>query len=78
MSGTQTFNNTVVGSSHYHLLWLLQNYCGIKERYDPHIHLSFVDLAVKNATSSAVISIQLKHSKTDPFMKGVEPVFGRT
>ena len=49
-----------------------------KTKYDPHIHLSFADLAFNNATSSTAISIQIKHSKTDPFMKGVEPVLGKT
>ena len=47
-------------------------------RYDPRIHLSFSDMAADNATSPSVLSIQLKRSKTDPFMKGVKLVLGRT
>jgi len=44
----------------------------LASRYDLRIHLSFSDVAVDNATSPLVISIQLKRSKTDPFMKGVK------
>ena len=35
--------------------------------YDPHIHLSFADLAGDNPSHPSVISLQLKQSKTDPF-----------
>ena len=82
MSGIPTFNNT--------MLWAAASttffgFCRSGEitvesetNYDPQIHLSFADLAVDNATSPTVISIQLKRSKTDPFMKGVKLVLGRT
>ena len=82
MSGIPTFNNT--------MLWTAASttffgFCRSGEitvesvtNYDPQIHLSFEDMAVDNATSPTVISIQLKRSKTDPFMKGVKLVLGRT
>ena len=47
-------------------------------KYDPQIHLSFADVAVDNAFSPTVVSIQLKRSKADPFMRGVKLVLGIT
>ena len=49
-----------------------------ESNYDPHVHLSFMDLAVDNSSHPSVISLQLKQSKTaiDPFMKGVKLVVG--
>ena len=46
--------------------------------FDPHVHLSFLDLAVDNALAPQIISIKLKRSKSDQFMKGVTLVLGRT
>ena len=46
--------------------------------FDPHVHLSFSDLAVDIALAPQVISIKLKRSKSDQFMKGVTLVLGRT
>ena len=47
-------------------------------KFDPQIHLSLSDLAVDNTQAPQVISIKLKRSKTDQFMKGVKLVLGRT
>ena len=49
-----------------------------ESKFDPQIHLSFSDLAVDNALAPQVISINLKRSKSDQFMKGVKLVLGRT
>jgi len=49
-----------------------------ESHYDPHVHLSFMDLAVNNFSHLSVISLELKRSKTEPFMKGVKLVVGRT
>ena len=49
-----------------------------ESKFDPKIHLSLADLAVDNSLAPSIISIQLKCSKTDQFMKGVELVIGKT
>ena len=49
-----------------------------ESKFDPKIHLSLADLAVDNSLAPSVISIQLKRSKTDQFMKGVKLVIGKT
>ena len=49
-----------------------------ESQFDPQIHLCFSDLAVDNAPAPQVISINLKRSKSDQFMKGVKLVQGRT
>ena len=46
-------------------------------KFNPQIHLSLSDLAVNNTQAPQVISIKLKRSKTDQFMKGVKLVLGR-
>ena len=49
-----------------------------ESKYDPQVHLSFSALAVDNALALQVISIKLKRSKSDQFIKGVQLVLGRT
>ena len=49
-----------------------------ESKFDPQVHLCFSDLATDNAQAPQVISIKLKHSKSDQFMKGVKLVLGRT
>ena len=46
-----------------------------ESNYDPQVHLSFSDLVVAHP---AAMSLQLKRSKSDQFMKGVKLVVGRT
>jgi len=82
MSGTPTFNDIMLWAAATTTFF---GFCRSGEitvesesNYDPLVHLSFADLAVDNATAPTVISIQLKRSKTDPFMKGVKLVLGRT
>ena len=68
----------MVGSSHYHLLHFLPfGGDGGGER-GCNVHLSFRDLAVDNAKVPSVISLHLRHSKTDPTFKGVKVYIGRT
>ena len=49
-----------------------------ESKFDPQVHLSFLDLAVDNALAPQVISIKLKRFKSDQFMKRVTLVLGRT
>ena len=49
-----------------------------ESKFDSRVHLCFSDLAVDNAQAPQVISIKLKHSKSDQFMKGVKLILGRT
>lgn len=46
--------------------------------YDPHSHLSYGDLAVDKPSTPSMISIHLKHSKTDQARKGVKIILGST
>ena len=46
--------------------------------YDSQSHLSFSDLAVDQSTDPSMISILLKHSKTDQARKGMRIVIGKT
>lgn len=46
--------------------------------YDPRTHLSFEDVAVDNAKLPKMVSLRLKHSKTDQARTGVKVVMGRT
>ena len=46
--------------------------------YDPQSHLSVSDLAVDQSTDPSMISILLKHSKTDQGRKGMKIVIGKT
>ena len=49
-----------------------------KEEFVSGMHLSFKDIAVDNETDAKVISVSIKHSKTDPFRQGVRIFLGRT
>ena len=46
--------------------------------YDPNTHLSIGDLSTDNAQNPSVISLNIKHSKTDQGRRGVRVVIGRT
>ena len=46
--------------------------------YDAGVHMNFGDVSVDDILKPAMISLQLKSSKTDPFRKGVNIVLGRT
>ena len=48
------------------------------EEFDSERHLSVADVAVDSVTAPALIRVRLKHSKTDPFRKGVDIFLGRT
>ena len=47
-------------------------------KYNPNTHLSFSDLAVDNAATPSVISLNIKCSKTDQGRVGCQVVLGRT
>ena len=49
-----------------------------ESKFDLQVNLTFSDLAADNAQAPRVISIKLKRSKSDQFMKGVKLVLGRT
>ena len=49
-----------------------------ESKYDPTTHLSFSDLAVDNANSPAIISLNIKCSKTDQGRVGCQVVLGKT
>ena len=46
-----------------------------EDAYEPNVHLSF---RVDNAKVPSVISLHLRHSKTEPTFKGVKVYIGRT
>ena len=46
--------------------------------FEPSSHIGFKDVTVDDISSPRIVKIRLKTSKTDPFRKGVEIVFGRT
>ena len=46
--------------------------------YDPNTHLSIGDVATDNAHNPSVISLNIKHSKTDQGRRGVRVVIGKT
>ena len=46
--------------------------------YDPSVHLSFSDVAIDNAESRNITSLDIKHSKTDQGAVGVHVILGRT
>ena len=47
-------------------------------QYDPNTHLLFDDVAVDNATNPTIISLNIKHSKTDQGRVGCQVVLGKT
>ena len=49
-----------------------------QDTYDPTIHFSIKDVAVDNKSSSTMVRIRIKQSKTDPFHLGVYIYLGRT
>ena len=49
-----------------------------ENKYDPSVHLSFSDVAVDNAESPNMISLNIKRSKTDQRAVGVHVIIGRT
>ena len=49
-----------------------------ENKYDPSVHLSFSDVAVDNAESPNMISLNIKRSKTDQEAVGVRVIIGRT
>ena len=46
--------------------------------YDHNTHLSFSDLAVDNAVSPSVISLNIKYSKTDQGRVCCQVILGKT
>ena len=46
--------------------------------YDPSIHLSYGDIASDNPKCPSMLSINLKHSKTDQERKGIKIIIGKT
>ena len=49
-----------------------------ENKYDAKTHLSWADVAVDNATSPALISLNIKCSKTDQGRVGIRVVLGKT
>jgi len=49
-----------------------------EKEYDPQLHLSFSNITVDNAESPKVISLNIKHSKTDQGAAGVRLILGKT
>ena len=49
-----------------------------ENKYDSSVHLSFSEVAVDNAESPNMISLNIKHSKTDQGAVGVRVIMGRT
>ena len=49
-----------------------------RSRFDPSQHLALEDVATDDKWQPTMIQITLKHSKTDPFQKGVDIVVGTT
>ena len=49
-----------------------------ENKYDPSVHLSFSDVAIDNAGSPNIISLNIKRSKTDQGAVGVRVILGRT
>ena len=45
--------------------------------FDPSVHLAWGDLAVDKPENPAVLSVQIKASKTDPFRRGITLYIGR-
>ena len=46
--------------------------------YDPAVHLSLENIATDSHTSSTVVRINIKQSKTDPFRNGIQLFFEAT
>lgn len=46
--------------------------------FDPHSHLTPLDIAVDNHEAPTLIRVRIKQSKTDPFRQGVHIFLGRT
>ncbi len=46
--------------------------------FDASVHLAWGDVVVDDPSSSAVVSVKLKPSKTDPFRQGVTLYIGKT
>ena len=49
-----------------------------EKKYDSSVHLSFSEVSVDNAESPNMISLNIKHSKTDQGAVGVRVIMGRT
>lgn len=49
-----------------------------ENNYDPNVHLSLSDIATDNVKCPSMLSINLKHSKTDQERKGVKIIIGKT
>ena len=50
----------------------------VETTYDPNTHLSISDLATDNAHNPSVISLKIKHPKTDQGRRGVTVVLEKT
>ena len=46
--------------------------------YDPAVHLSLQDIAIDSHTTPVVNRLNITHSKTDPFCKGIQLFLGKT
>ena len=49
-----------------------------EKKYDPSVQLSLSDNSTDNAKCPSMLSIKLKHSKTDQKRKGIKIVIGKT
>ena len=48
------------------------------EKFEPGAHLTISDVAVDSHNDPSMLRIHIKHSKTDPFRKGVHIYLGRS
>ena len=60
------------------LLWLSTLTLPSDSAFDPATHLTFDDINVDYITKPTLLKLRLKASKTDPFLKGVDIVVGKT
>ena len=73
-----------MGNLLYWFFWLSfkvvrSSFLSRTQSYYPTIHLSIKDVAVNNKSSTTMVHIMIKQSKTDPFIQGIYILYlGRT
>ena len=79
-SAVSTFNSTMLwaASTVTFFSFCRSGETTVGSTYDPNTHLSISDLAVDNAQNPSIVSLNIKHSKTDQGRVGVKAVIGRT
>ena len=79
---TESFDNIMLWAASlttfFSFCWADETTVPSDDSYNPESHLSYSDIAVNDAKTPSIVSLQIKQSKTDQERVGTRVVIGRT